>query len=310
MQVFEDYRIIEVAIPKAARVLQNLQGVATFEGNYGTRHPFAAYNISLTTIARRLISVLENLEPLEVRVHHENNQTAISDELLLEAMDHLLDSLMEHMDVCGGILRSFFASPDEKRFKKVFADFKTSVEPYRKHIGGIDNYIKHNQGKLRSVFFSWLGGACLGYFVEGPVGNGILGPVGKIHSGENTAFSFNRDIPYHLCSVFAIGARLANALHAIDRRLVVLPLPKMVEGQYSDWCKALQMVAGLPKVFFPDEVVKGVPKVHLNRDRLTIEYPAQHQRVTGPPSPSKISLSYGGDGVTRSFKVPYFNEEN
>lgn len=309
MQILEQYPSPESAVPKAARVLQDLHGVPTFEDSYAARHPFAAYNISLTAIARRLVAVVESLTELQKQSQFAVEGKSVPDERLLEATDHLLDSLMEHMDVCNGILRSFYAPADEKKFKNALAAFKASVEPYRKHIGTIDNYIKHSQGKLRSICFQWTAGNCFGYFVEGPVASGVLGPVGIVHPGENSAFSFNRDIPYHVCNVFAVGARLANAIHAVDRRLVVLPPVKSVEVRDSDWSKAIRAVAALPAVFFPDELLKGMPKVHLAENKVLIEYPAARTRTVGPPHQSQISLSFGGDGVTRSFKMPYFNEE-
>ena len=310
MQILEQYPSPELAMPKAARVLQDLHGVSTFEDSYSARHPFAAYNISLTSIARRLIAAVEALAEVQRQSLHAVQGKAVPDEPLLEATDHLLDSLMEHMDVCNGILRSFYAPSDEKKLKKVLAMFKASVEPYRKHIGTIDNYIKHSQGKLRSVRFQWATGGCFGYFVEGPVASGVLGPVAVVHPGENTAFSFNRDIPYHVCSVFAVGARLASALHGVDRRLVVLPPAKSIEVRDSDWSKAIRVTAALPAIFFPDELLKGVPKLHVSENKVLVEYPAARPKISGPPHQSQISLSFGGDGVTKSFKMPYFNEED
>lgn len=295
-------------MPKAARVLQDLHGVPTFEDSYAARHPFAAYNISLTAIARRVISVVEYLAEVQREPRVADHGRSQSDEQLLEATDHLLDSLMEHMDVCNGILRSFYPPAEDTKFKKALTAFKVAVEPYRKHIGTIDNYIKHSQGRLRLIRFQWATGSCVGYFVEGPVAAGVLGPVGVVHPEKNSAFSFNRDIPFHVCNVFAVGARLASALHEVDRRLVVLPLAKSVEGRDSDWSKAIRATASLPSIFFPDELQKKAPKVHVTENKVLIEYPAAHPRLIGPPNKSQISLNWGGDGVTKSFRLPYFNE--
>lgn len=308
MRIFEQHTSPEAAVPKAARLLQQLNGVPTFESAYGARHPFGAYNVSLTGIARRLIAVVEALDHVQQQAQFLAGAKSIQNEQLLEAMDHLLDALMEHMDVCNGILRTFFAPADDKKFKIALSAFKASVEPYRKHIGTIDNYIKHNQGMLRSVHFRWPTGISFGYFVEGPVANGVLGPVALVHPGENTAFSFNRDLAYHLCNVFAVGAQLAHALHSVDRRLVVQTPLKIVDGRESDWTRALRLTAALPAIYFPDEISKPIPRIHVSARKVFIEYPALRFKVSGPPAGSQISLAFEGDGVTRSFKMPYFHE--
>ena len=308
MHIVEQHTSPELAVPKAARVLQQLSGVPTFEDAYATRHPFGAYNVSLTSIARRLLAVVEALDQVQRQAQLLVVAKSLQDEPLLEAMDHLLDALMEHMGVCNGILRAFFAPADDKKFKKSLSAFKASVEPYRKHIGTIDNYIKHNQGKLRSIHFRWPTGISCGYFVEGPLASGVLGPVAVVHPGENTAFSFSRDLAYHLCSVFAVGAQLAHALHCIDRRLVVQPPLTTVEVRDSDWSKAIRLTAALPAIYFPDEVSKPIPRIQVSASKVLIEYPALRFKVSGPPLGSQISLTFGGDGVTKSFKMPYFHE--
>lgn len=307
MQIREEHSSIASALPKAARVLQDLRGVVTYEADYSARHPFAAYNISLESIGQRFTSVITCLNQLEYQFQMSPSSTQASDLALLEATDHLLDSLMEHMDVCGGIIRNFCPASAETQFKKQLASFKTAVNPYRKHIACVDNYIKHNQGKLRSIRFSWASGMCFGYFVEGPIAEGGLGPVECIHPGSNSAFSFNRDLKFHICSVFAIGAELAHSLHEIDKRLTPLPIAKSNDGRDSAWGKAVQAAAKLPNVFFPDEILKPVPVVKISNDKVLIDFAAHRPKISQPPSPCKIGLTFGGDGVTRTFKMPYFD---
>ena len=309
MRITEKFENIEAAIPKAARSLQNLNGVPTFHALYEVRHPCAAYNVSLSALAKRLLGVLEALSQTEHEARFLDVKDADWDVPLMEATDHMLDALMEHLDDCGGIIRSFFSSAEDRRFKKIFTEYKKSVEPYRKHIGGIVNYIKHNQGRLRSVSFSWPAGSSLGYFVEGPVCSGGLGPVAKIHTSESTAFSFNRDIPFHICNIFAVGARLANALHSIDRRIVPTDIQRDVETRDTDWRKALILASNLSRAYFPDELVKSIPLVGVKDGGVFVEYPASNIKVYGPPSGSRISISFRGDGITTEYKMPYFNAQ-
>jgi hypothetical protein len=262
--------------------------------------------VSLLAVAKRILNVLEVLSRTQQEASFLNNKNLSWEVPLLEATDHMLDALMEHLDDCGGIIRSFFPSSEDKRFKKILAEYKKSVEPYRKHIGCIVNYIKHNQGRLRSVCFSWSGGSSIGYFVEGPISGGGLGPVAEIHPTENTAFSFHRNIPFHICNVFAVGARLAAALHSVNKCIVVADIPVEAEAQKTDWAKALTLASDLPRMYFPDEINKSIPFVQVKEKRTVIEYPSSKAKVHGPPPGSRIGVSYHGDGVTSTFKMPYY----
>jgi len=307
MRITENFASLDVAMPKAVRVLQQLDGVSTFHEQYGVRHPLASYNVSLSAVARRLRTVLEVLSQTQrdaLFIHEKKGDWAFP---LLEATDHMLDALMEHLDDCGGIIRSFFSSVNDKHFKKVHGDYKRSVEPYRDHIGKIVNYIKHNQGRLRSVVFNWPSGSSLGYFVEGPVSEGGLWPVACIHPTESTAFSYNRDVAFHVCNLFAVGSRLAAALYSIDKRLVPIDTLKSLNSKDSDLSQVLMLTSALPYIYFPDELEKDVPSVRVKSNSVYIGYPSARIKVIAPPGGSRIAIAFAGDGVTRSFKMPYFN---
>ncbi len=306
MRISEQFATIGAALPKAARALQDLNGIALYHESYGGRHPFAAYKLSLAHVASRLRTTLEILAKTQQEMMFLDVKHSGWEQPLVDATDHLLDALMEHLEDCGGIIRSFYPSLDERSFKSVYAEYKRSVDPYRQHIGKIVNYIKHKQGRLRSVVFSWPGASSLGYFVEGPTSDGALGPVAVIHPTENTAFSYNRDIAFHVCSVFAVGARLAAALHMINRNIVASNSTKPVATRDTDLVAALKFAAALPLQYFEDEIGKDVPLVRLRNGGIQIEYPGNKVTPMRPPSGARISLSFRGDGVTRSFRMPYF----
>ncbi|MDO8374959.1 MAG: hypothetical protein Q7K57_57575 [Burkholderiaceae bacterium] len=305
MTISEHHHLGTKAFPKAERVLRDLRGVATFEQEHGFRHPTAAYNVSLSIIGQRIQAVLDaNREIIAASAFRKPGDTA-SDKKLLEAIDHMLDAQMEHFSVCGSVLQSFFRKEDEKLSGKAHTAFKQAVRPYRDHIARIDNYIKHSQGTLRSLAFSWPGNLHFGYFVEGPTGANALGPAPNIHPG-NTAYSLNRDISYQVCSVFAVGAQLARSLHEIDRTLVPLADVPQGTGNDSSWATMLRMTAALPTVYFPDEVHKPVPRVNVSGNRLHIEYPSQCKR-SSTPERCGIAVNMRGDGVTTTFHTPYLD---
>ncbi|WP_428385424.1 hypothetical protein [Nevskia ramosa] len=310
MIILESFESIEVAVPKAVNALQNLEGVALFHELRGSRHPLGAYNISLAAVARRFVSVLNELHRAKTQGRYLDPKEYRWDIELLEATDHLLDSLMEHLEDCSGIFESFFENDKDNTLKRIKLDFLSSIKPYRTHIGTVVNYMKHHQGRLRSVTFSWAGGGSIGYFVEGPIAGGAVGPTKKIHPSEATAFSFNRNIPYHLCSVFAVGSRLASALHDIDRRIIGTSARKYTEMSDGEWGSALRQTADLSRDFFPDEVALDVPAVEAWRNGIKIQFPGSRRGVRGPHGTARISCSFAGDGATNNFRAPYFNAKS
>lgn len=307
MKISQQIFDIRTATPRAALVLENMGDVTTYHEEYGARHPLGSYNVSLSHVSSRILAVLDVLEETQRQLKFDHSGNATWEIPLLEATDHMLDALLEHLDDCGGIIRSFFPASNDKRFKKVHSDFKRGVRPYRDHIGKIVNYIKHNQGRLRGISFRWANDSALGYYVEGPVTGGGLGPVAIVHPSENTAFSYNRDMRYHVCSIYAVSANLATALHSADSRLIAPTRKKDASGEkQSDMAKILSRVASMPLVFFEDELRKGVPIVDERKDRYELEYPARKRKPQSPPGGAQVRIAYRGDGVTKSFRMPYY----
>lgn len=305
MKITERFESSEYPAPVAVRSLSEIKSIPVYHEGHGRRHPLAAYNVSLSAVAKRFLSVLTLLTEIEQQrtFNIDNSGWEVP---LLEATDHLLDSLMEHVDDCGGILTSFFPTSDSRVFRDAKRVFDKHVRQYRSHIGRIDNFIKHSQGRLRAVSFSWDSGCVLGYFVEGPIGGGVLGPSPGIHEGSNTAFSFNRDLAFHVCNVHAVSNCLVNVLHTVDKRVTAsAPLDRSAVRDH-DWLRVLEGVARRPKVYFPDEMRKPVPFVGTDGGQVVIEYPSVGREILQPPNDNiELKVTYIGDGVTKSFQVPY-----
>ena len=305
MRIVEKIMDIQTANPHAYTVLENIGDVPIYHENYRVRHPLAAYNISLDSVASRILRVLDTLDEAQKTRSFDSPKEQGWEVPLLEATDHMLDALMEHMEDCSGIIRSFFSDTTNSKFKKSLKNYNKSVAPYRDYIGKIVNYMKHNQGRLRSISFSWPQGSSLGYFVEGPLNDGGVGPVAGIHENEATAFSFYRNIPFHICNIYAVSRRLAVALNEVDSRLKPQKVKKNSETQ-SKLSMALQRASNLPKVYFEDEIKMGVPLIKFTGNSIKIDCPSQKVKTTPIPSGANVSVSYRGDGATRTYKIPYY----
>jgi hypothetical protein len=305
MRIREEFDLNQLPFPKAVHSLESCDSVPLFHEKYGVWHPRASYNVSLSTIASRISTVLKaltELHSLRLYLDPRNQNWEIP---ILEATDHMLDALMEHFDDCNKILKSLFPDPESKECKKTFKQFKEDIQPYRDHVGKVVNFIKHNQGCLRIIIFYWETGIAPGYFVEGPIAGGGIGPSPLIHPNSNTAFSFNYDLSFHICNIYVVSDRLSRLMETIDSRLAPIDPKKATEEIKSDWKEMIVSVSGLPHIYFPDEIRKPIPLVSIMPTKIIIEYPSLRAKPKVIPNRTRIQVNYRGDGITKTFKLPY-----
>lgn len=286
--------------PKALYALYAARNVVTFESLYGLRPPLGVYNVSLSAVLARFEKVVAELDSFE-RAFTPDGRLDNTSASLLEAMDHLLDSLFEHTEDCDKIIKSFFPKMD-KLANGVLDGFRESIFPYRDHVARIANHIKHDQGRLRAIVFSG-GNFCYpGYFVEGVVKEGVVGPTPKVHRTSNTAFSFNRDLRFHIAGLYFCGTHLAHTVNEVARvRPLKFDEPKESKERLE---RVLEKVAKLQQVVFPDEINLTPVQVKQRGTGFEIAMGGAVRGAKRMPS-ARIQILHYGDGVTKSFKAPY-----
>jgi len=275
------------------------------------RPPLGIYNTSLDRIESALTQLLDCLKPyLDANTTIDPSKGLTWFTEILSAQLELLNSLMAHLDDCKLILQSQFASNGDYRKSPIVSQFWSRVRPYKDHLERIVNHIKHNQGRLRPFAFYARKLSYLGYYVEGVDHNGKLGPELSIHKRGKGAFSFQRDIRYHLVHIYWISERLALALDGI------LGLGGLRTQHKRDQTRILSIatrVQSLSKEFFPDEIMKPVPKV------IVSEEPSAQRRILfvmyqddGSALSikrviwkAKIALEWRGDDVSDAYRLPY-----
>lgn len=311
LDVNEELRVT-AAHPPAVFSLHRCDPSKLFHEVQMKRHPLAAYNVSIAAVAKRFGSVLNALEALKFDRSTEMPIKAGEDSTLLEATDHLLDSLMEHMEDCEKIIASFFEDPTQKTNKKKIEHYKRKVNPYRDFIGRIDNFIKHHQGRLRLITFYDAVSVFPGYYIEGLVAPGVIGPAPGIHPGGNSAFSYARDLRFHMVNVFGVSRYLSNFLEDLGVLLTQDSLPTPTTPIQTDgtWADTLKRIASIAPVFYPDEVKKPLPSIIFTSDEVSIRFPNNATERNSFPGGTRVVSSIAGDGVTRSFKIPYFGDGN
>lgn len=298
--------------PKAVSVLANMDGITLYNSSYRLRHPLGIYNLSFGTVLKKMDSVLRELDKVRKASVYRDLKKQDWDETLVSNLDQMLDAIMEHLDDCKNIICCFFENSATKSANKAIREFNGEIKAYRNHVAIIVNAIKHNQNRLRSIFFETFNDFVPGYYAEGLLIDGTVGPNPEIHEKGNVAISLNRDLPFHICNLYFVSAVLANKVVQLTG---IKPLSSVEQKtNYAELSAVLRKISVLPNIVFPDEAKKPYPYVKYTSDhvrgeeRLLLEFPSNRLKPKPVPSGSHVQLSFGGDGVTSSFKIPYFGE--
>ena len=60
-------------------------------------------------------------------------------------------------------------------------------------------------------------------------------------------------------------------------------------------------------ICYPDEVKKPFPGIAIDEKEIVIKFPDNSITRNTFPGTTRVVTTFAGDGVTRSFKMPYFN---
>jgi hypothetical protein len=294
--------------------------------DHGLRHPLAIYNISLSRIIQAFQEVLDENDKVYHALIKEDGSIDIDTGVLLKSQQELLEALLAHIDDGYQILRSLY--PMSRLEKSIpFADqwlkkakhptvsnFEHLVKPYRDTFAPIVNRIKHEHGRLRVVSMRNMlklddpYQRMIGYFVEGVDKKGVVGPDPKIHGG-NRAISLHRDLRYHFVYLYVVDYFLMNAIiNAISRTYSIQLLPATHIDMPSIEVKTIaERISHLPFLFFFDEVNKPTPTVSISESDRDVNLSINNSNPIKAlfMIKGRVNVQYSGDGVTRSWKLPY-----
>jgi len=296
--------------PRASLALENLGNIDLHHTTHGLRHPLGIFNLTFGEIVAKSTVLLDKLDDACQKLPYLDPKATSWDQELLDATDHLLDAIMQHLDGFRSVICCFYEDCGSKPAQKVLRALGQDIRDYRDHVAKIVNAIKHKQCRLSTFFFHDIGIFVPGYFVEGVLRDGAVGPDPDIHRGANVAISYNRDLPFHFCNLFYTGAFLAQHIYSITG---VSPTKQSKSDDALE--EVLKRIAARPMMFFPDELKKPTPLVRYipgkRNDAATIllEMPSKRFKPRTVPPGCRAQTSWKGDGVSRTFKVPYFGND-
>jgi hypothetical protein len=306
-------------LPAAYNAINSIPDELVFSKLHNIRHPKSAYSTSIRLIADQWCIVMIAIEKLK------------SDYFWTESVDYqnavvrehkkFLYVLNEHFDACFSVLRSICAEENSKATSDAqylgalkpsgWKSFRSAIHAYREdHLGYLVNRMKHHQAELSPICFKSKSEFRPGYFLCDLLPEGIMGPNHKLHSGGHTAFSYARDMLFHLWWIYRIGELLEQTIIGMmDTRhgFVLKSNPKPDEAK--KWVETIQFCAAVKPEYFPDELTKPNVRVLLSNDSISLEY---SNNVRGFPFLGDYSIAnqFVVDGAYPTMKMPYFNRRD
>lgn len=294
--------------PEVISILNALSDDVLFHHNYQLMHPCDVYSsVFEEAVESGLKLVIDVLE-----MHKTKTEGGFDNELDISIKNrifHFLFSMANFLDGCQSIVKSLFEDTKSKEFTKANREFLLSIKEYNDYVRKSVNYIKHRHRVIRTIYGSWERNLIIGYYIEGVVSKGMLGPDPDIHNESNCAISLNRDIPYHLCNIFAVSSALASLVR--KRFKLNNSDVKPYKNQDERIFKFIDCTSKLPRTYFPDELKMKWPEVSLKTENnlAKIIYPSSKKPDNMKPHYMKMSLSSTIRSRSPSFKIPYFSQE-
>lgn len=291
----------------AISVLTHLKDVHFFHAERGLRHPLSAYRVSFNRVIEAMTPLLDGLEQFNALPA----DTAYDDDRLSKqirlATENTLKALQEHIDACKGVIRSLFPEdPKEAKAEgRLLRSFREAIKFSEVRFGSQANAIKHRTARVRLLHISYIGGmSTLGYFIEGNVELGRVGPDPDIHKGGKTAFSFNREMRICVMGLYQISEALFLFVRG-RHGLIDTPLP---EADDHEWRSLLSRVSRLPIWLFPDEYRMSFPHVKLDTNTCILRYQEGDNIAEPSTHNARIRYFHEMDATTPSFTLPYLSE--
>lgn len=293
-------------LPVVFSLLKSLDDEHVYGHEHQLSHPADIFLLTFTDAIGCINVVAKSVnEVTEAAARGEK----IKNDRLAEIRHQVFDLLFytgNFVEGCQSIIKSLFPRED-KRLAKVARIFKENVEEYTSHVSQLINKVKHQHRRPRTFTFWHSDKIIVGYYLEGLVAKGVLGPDPDLHKsyqGVRTGFSLNRAIPYHLCNLYYVSACLASVIKSHGRAGV----PSEVKINDELFRETLSEVAQIPCMLLPDEMEKPLPVVVCkNNGNYRLEFPGKKEIINRIPHIANVSLEARIGVRDRGLAPPYMH---
>lgn len=241
---------------------------------------------------------------------HENKK-------VLDSQEELLGSLLGFAEDSFHILQCFYPADTvaknvesvqewlEYADKHLYREYVEKIDSYLGNLAPIVHAIRDNNAPLKQARLRSEHGYIDGYYLEGVDNKGIMGPDRKIHKlfrNTDTAFSYNRELKYHLVNLIFITHHIKTAIGKIlHKKHIEITNNEDGAGESEKLFHIAEQIEKLPYLFYPDEVYKQIPEVKVTDDAVTFILPSNDAK----PLIYIRSEIRSGIGEDRQIRLPY-----
>lgn len=261
------------------------------------RHPSDTFIVAFRELLESGVQLCQDHK--QALTTPEDSEKAADVDMRLRLSLRLFHSrVSEYLEACKKIIYS--VKPD-KEAGKANRSLHDATKPFYDQAKMIDNFIKHQQRAVRTVYAQWPEGQMIGYQIEGAIGAGAVGAEPKIHRYPGTAFSVNRALKEYACDIYFV----ANALKS------VLKLPKPIERKRLSElenlaARFLDLVADVPLFFLPDEQQLPMPLVKKRADgTYLLECPSTTLPANRKPHLMDMKFRFIPSTHALTVEIPY-----
>jgi hypothetical protein len=289
--------------PEALGVFLAIDEIQSFHSDLCLLHPADIFSSTFDEFAQSALLLLRKVNEIGDR--------SISDDMMTHSegdeISHLTQNLFlcadNFLNGCRSILRCTKNDVD-KETTKLLREFDSQVRQYASVVSKIINYIKHRHRKIRTIYCTSNSIFIIGYFVEGVVGKGLIGPDPDIHANSDCAISFNRDIPFHVANVY-LCAGIAGALCKKAFHISTPIQPQSVESPALE--ELFERCSKLASNYFIDEVrLESHPQISKKGNgEFEVSISNKNKPSNRHPHLQNFTLRFKVPHMYRSIKIPY-----
>lgn len=256
-------------LPKALEVIRRVPEDSWTHGSQGILHPRTVYTRAFGKVAEAWGEVIPALSTLSAQLRF--HQPAPDAKHLEASYGNLLHALYEQVDACYAVMRCLAPPPEKtsvwhqaaaraQKLPGLNAFEEQVIRGYRNiSLGPSVNLLKHNESRIRLIALRSKDTFTLGYFIDGPLPGGVIGPAASVHRDTNSAFSFNRDMLLHWWWLYRTSELLANVIELTIGDKLQAPSNGLEPSE--TWVELCRNIAAIPPDFMPDEADRPYPLV-------------------------------------------------
>jgi len=267
---------------------------------HGHRHPLALHNIAIESVRASLEDALASCQAYaQVAAEATELERSSAKKRVIEDLERAIRFGTQYFEDCRSIAFLFGETKSAGFRERFVGRYDRTVASARQFLAVQENEIKHKQARIRLVRAVSAVEEVHGYFVDGVNKEGALGPNPIVHDGGKTAYSFNRAFRQMLVCVMFTSRALASALQGEFGEV------RTDIGGLGPLEKIACSIAQLGYTVFWDEV-PICPVVTQTQHGLKLSTAKSGRSCFRAPSyPGSVTVELAGDGMTRSFSLPY-----